>query len=173
MGFSVPCISDGDHIPLGAVETPQVGIPALQAEAEILVGAHIVHGRLGPAAVVAQNGNRMGDALSALFCGHGFGKGIALDVSACRIVPVQINLLFRLQRELDMNLAGGARLERNGVALLLRLRRLGRNFTAVKPLQEQVNIICRHQAVAVPVCLTLVKNGSSGPGDIVQQGLAV
>ena len=126
----------------------------------IITGAHVIHGSVGPVAVVAQHGDGVGSTGDALGRAHLIGIHIAFHVSAgtaAEFVHIVHGILVQRHGQAHMNGAVGGDLHAALAHLAI----------------EQVNIEGIHIAVLIQVGCIGMGNGIPHAGHIVQQGLAV
>ena len=122
------------------------------------IAADIEHGGIGPAAVVAQNGDGVAVALDALVGGQLIGVHITLDIGA----GVVAGLVILVQaQDLGIDFHMDAAICRDLHSALAQL------------LEEQVSIVGVDAAVVVEVGVVLIGDGIQDAGDEVQQSLAV
>ena len=122
-------------------------------------GGTVEHSRIGPGAVVAQDGDGVDNVHRTLSVGHGLDIGVALNVEALGEVVVEEGHVIGIQSQLDVDLGG-----------------LGDGDGGSRSvLKEQLGVVGGDLAVAVHV-------GSRGvelvalflsAGDVVQDGLSV
>ncbi len=136
----------------------QIGRTGLTAELVFEVGALVEHGRIGPGAVVAQNGDGVIHALRAVV-GDLLGDDVALNVVAVVVVLVDAVLEVEGHTDLDGAVGGHDHAVFSGFLDLL---------------QIEIRVVGVHVAVAVNIGLVSV--GSQGldvAGIQIQDGLRI
>ena len=122
------------------------------------VAADIEHGGIGPAAVVAQNGDGVAVALDTLGGGNLVGVHITLDIGA-GVVAGLVILVQAQDLGIDFHMDAAVCRDLHGALVQL--------------LEEQVSIVGVDAAVVVEVGVVLIGDGIQDAGDIVQERLAV
>ena len=157
----IASVLDGQGLILGGVLVVgvHVGHTGLGAGLMILqIAADIEHGGIGPAAVVAQNGDGVAVAHDALVGGQLIGVHITLDIGA----GVVAGLVILVQaQDLGIDFHMDAAICRDLHSALAQL------------LEEQVSIVGVDAAVVVEVGVVLIGDGIQDAGDEVQQSLTV
>ena len=92
-----------------AVFRAKIGRAGFHAVDKLLISAHVKHGRIATASIVAKNRNRMGHALSSVFGSFRFHKHKAFHVSAGGIISVQLCFLRFAEFQGDLYGNGAAR----------------------------------------------------------------
>ena len=122
------------------------------------IAADIKHGGIGPAAVVAQDGDGMAVALDTLGGGNLVGVHITLDIGA-GVVAGLVILVQAQDLGIDFHMDAAVCGDLHGALVQL--------------LEEQVSIVGVDVAVVVEVGVVLIGDGIQDAGDIVQERLAV
>ena len=154
-------VLDGQGLILGGVLVGRVhvGHTGLGAGLMILqIAADIEHGGIGPAAVVAQNGDGVAVAHDALVGGQLIGVHITLDIGA-GVVAGLVILVQAQDLGIDFHMDAAICRDLHGALVQL--------------LEEQVSIVGVDVAVVVEVGVVLIGDGIQDAGDEVQQSLAV
>ena len=157
----IASVLDGQGLILGGVLVVgvHVGHTGLGLGLMILqIAADIKHGGIGPAAVVAQDGNGVAVALDTLGGGNLVGVHITLDIGA-GVVAGLVILVQAQDLGIDFHMDAAVCGDLHGALVQL--------------LEEQVSIVGVDVAVVVEVGVVLIGDGIQDAGDIVQERLAV
>ena len=157
----IASILDGQGLILGGVLVVGVHVrhTGLGLGLMILqIAADIEHGGIGPAAVVAQNGDGVAVALDALVGGQLIGVHITLDIGA-GVVAGLVILVQAQDLGIDFHMDAAVCRDLHGALVQL--------------LEEQVSIVGVDVVVVVEVSVVLIGDGIQDAGDVVQQSLAV
>ena len=157
----IASVLDGQGLILGGVLVVDVHVrhTGLGLGLMILqIAADIEHGGIGPAAVVAQNGDGVAVALDTLGGGNLVGVHITLDIGT----GVVAGLVIGIQAQdlgIDFHMDAAVCGDLHGALVQL--------------LEEQVSIVGVDVVVVVEVGVVLIGDGIQDAGDVVQQSLAV
>ena len=157
----IASVLDGQGLILGGVLAGRVHVrhTGLGLGLEVLnVAADIEHGGIGPAAVVAQDGDGVAVALDTLGGGNLVGVHITLDIGA-GVVAGLVILVQAQDLGIDFHMDAAVCGDLHGALVQL--------------LEEQVSIVGVDAAVVVEVGVVLIGDGIQDAGDEVQQSLAV
>ena len=157
----IASVLDGQGLILGGVLAGRVHVrhTGLGLGLEVLnVAADIEHGGIGPAAVVAQDGDGVAVALDTLGGGNLVGVHITLDIGA-GVVAGLVILVQAQDLGIDFHMDAAVCGDLHGALVQL--------------LEEQVRIVGVDVAVVVEVGVVLIGDGIQDAGDIVQERLAV
>ena len=157
----IASVLDGQGLILGGVLAGRVhvGHTGLGLGLIILqIAADIEHGGIGPAAVVAQDGDGVAVALDTLVGGQLIGVHITLDIGA-GVVAGLVILVQAQDLGIDFHMDAAVCGDLHGALVQL--------------LEEQVSIVGVDAAVVVEVGVVLIGDGIQDAGDEVQQSLAV
>ena len=136
----------------------QVGAALLLAGGEGGIGAHVVHGGLGPVAVIGQHGQAQDGQQLAALGGQGNGLDEGLDVSAVGILLVQADLVGTVEGDGDLHTDGALGGDLHGTLIAA---------------QEQMDIVGADLAVAAEIGIPGIGGQVGAQGHMVQQRLAV
>ena len=158
---AVALVAHRHHLEVGGLAISiQIGITGLLTGQVSVTGAHVIHGSVGPVAVVAQHRDGVGSALLALFGAGLVGVHIAFDIQAGAVADLIVHaqeILAECSGHGHMDAAVGGNGHAAGADLA----------------EEQVDIIGVHIAVGIQVRRIGVGDGIPCAGHIVQQGLTV
>ena len=157
----IASVLDGQGLILGGVLVVGVHVrhTGLALGLMILqIAADIEHGGVGPAAVVAQNGDGVAVALDTLGGGNLVGVHITLDIGT-GVVAGLVILVQAQDLGIDFHMDAAVCGDLHGALVQL--------------LEEQVSIVGVDAAVVVEVGVVLIGDGIQDAGDVVQERLAV